>query len=100
MEMAIGMYPIPPPDDKTIGAIFGKSPVAIAAANEVAANSANTPTQSPSHSEFTSYFFKNIQWYIDRKIGGIYFMVINVCLWHAKDVLTRRNLNTRVTRVM
>ncbi|XP_058794532.1 dual specificity mitogen-activated protein kinase kinase dSOR1 isoform X2 [Phymastichus coffea] len=50
VEMAIGMYPIPPPDDKTIAAIFGKSPSVVAAtANDIAANNAVTPTKSPSH---------------------------------------------------
>ncbi|XP_011504586.1 PREDICTED: dual specificity mitogen-activated protein kinase kinase dSOR1 [Ceratosolen solmsi marchali] len=49
VEMAIGMYPIPPPDDKTIAAIFGMQPSV--AADGVAGNCISTPTtQSSSHS--------------------------------------------------
>lgn len=48
MEMAIGMYPIPPPDEKTLAAIFN-TPTGQPAA-ESAANNASTPTQSPGHS--------------------------------------------------
>lgn len=51
VEMAIGMYPIPPPDDKTIAAIFGMQP-GVTTDNAIG-NSVSTPTtQSPSHSKF------------------------------------------------
>ena len=48
MEMAIGMYPIPPPDEKTLAAIFSIPPGQLPAEN--ATNNASTPTQSPAHS--------------------------------------------------
>ena len=54
VEMAIGVYPIPPPDEKTIAEIFGKIPSALAEAASTAGVSAtsSTPvTQSPAHSE-------------------------------------------------
>ncbi|XP_023248490.1 dual specificity mitogen-activated protein kinase kinase dSOR1 isoform X1 [Copidosoma floridanum] len=60
VEMAIGMYPIPPPNDKTIAAIFGKHPGS-ALDGVLAANVTSTPTtQSPSHSEL---FALNILFY-------------------------------------
>ena len=70
VEMAIGMYPIPPPDDKTITQIFGTqagtasaaeaaaaataaTAAAAAAAAAVGNSSTATPTTlSPSHSEY------------------------------------------------
>ncbi|KAL7296267.1 hypothetical protein TKK_0010503 [Trichogramma kaykai] len=39
VEMAIGMYPIPPPDEKTINAIFGRTSAAAAAAASPSAGS-------------------------------------------------------------
>ncbi|XP_020287898.1 dual specificity mitogen-activated protein kinase kinase 1 [Pseudomyrmex gracilis] len=49
VEMAIGMYPIPPPDEKTIASIFS-SPAAQPTAETVTTNNAqSTPTQSPGH---------------------------------------------------
>jgi serine/threonine protein kinase len=52
VEMAIGMYPIPPPDDKTIAAIFGTQPSV--ATDSVGGNCVSTPTtQSPSHSKLS-----------------------------------------------
>ncbi|XP_008217851.1 dual specificity mitogen-activated protein kinase kinase dSOR1 isoform X2 [Nasonia vitripennis] len=48
VEMAIGMYPIPPPDDKTISAIFGVQPGSTT--DHTVGNNVSTPTtQSPSH---------------------------------------------------
>lgn len=48
--MAIGMYPIPPPDEKTLAAIFN-SPPGQPPVENVATNNASTPTtQSPGHS--------------------------------------------------
>lgn len=48
--MAIGMYPIPPPDEKTLAAIFS-SPPGQPPVENVATNNASTPTtQSPGHS--------------------------------------------------
>ncbi|GAB1861900.1 mitogen-activated protein kinase kinase [Camponotus japonicus] len=50
VEMAIGMYPIPPPDEKTLASIFGLQSVQPPAENPVT-NSVPTPTtQSPGHS--------------------------------------------------
>lgn len=47
--MAIGMYPIPPPDEKTLAAIFN-TPTGQPPAESTATNNASTPTQSPGHS--------------------------------------------------
>lgn len=50
VEMAIGMYPIPPPDEKTLASIFGPQAAQPPAENPVT-NSVPTPTtQSPGHS--------------------------------------------------
>ncbi|KAL6425388.1 hypothetical protein ACFW04_009523 [Cataglyphis niger] len=50
VEMAIGMYPIPPPDEKTLASIFGPQSTQPPAENPVT-NSVSTPTtQSPGHS--------------------------------------------------
>lgn len=50
VEMAIGMYPIPPPDEKTLAAIFN-TPPGQPPADSVTTNNASTPTtQSPGHS--------------------------------------------------
>lgn len=48
--MAIGMYPIPPPDAKTLAAIFGTS------RSEDGDNSSHNyaPPQSPNHSELST----------------------------------------------
>lgn len=48
VEMAIGMYPIPPPDEKTLAAIFN-TPTGQPPAESAATNNASTPTQSPGH---------------------------------------------------
>lgn len=65
VEMAIGMYPIPPPDDKTIAAIFGTQtrigttdhPNTASATTSHPTNSAGTPNVlSPSHSKILQYF--------------------------------------------
>ncbi|CAL7948210.1 mitogen-activated protein kinase kinase 1 isoform X2 [Xylocopa sonorina] len=49
VEMAIGMYPIPPPDEKTLAAIFS-TPPGQPPAESAATNNASTPTtQSPGH---------------------------------------------------
>ncbi|PBC26459.1 dual specificity mitogen-activated protein kinase kinase dSOR1 [Apis cerana] len=48
VEMAIGMYPIPPPDEKTLAAIFN-TPTGQPPAESTATNNASTPTQSPGH---------------------------------------------------
>ncbi|XP_015608031.1 dual specificity mitogen-activated protein kinase kinase dSOR1 isoform X1 [Cephus cinctus] len=49
VEMAIGMYPIPPPDAKTLASIFG-SQSGQSPAESTATNSVSTPTsQSPAH---------------------------------------------------
>ncbi|XP_066600423.1 dual specificity mitogen-activated protein kinase kinase dSOR1 [Prorops nasuta] len=50
VEMAIGMYPIPPPDEKTLASIFGPQ-AAQAPADTTSINNVATPTtQSPGHS--------------------------------------------------
>lgn len=50
VEMAIGMYPIPPPDEKTLASIFGPQGGQPSMEN-AATNSVPTPTQqSPGHS--------------------------------------------------
>lgn len=50
VEMAIGMYPIPPPDEKTLASIFGPQAGQPSMEN-AATNSVPTPTQqSPGHS--------------------------------------------------
>ncbi|XP_054004771.1 dual specificity mitogen-activated protein kinase kinase dSOR1 isoform X1 [Hylaeus anthracinus] len=50
VEMAIGMYPIPPPDEKTLAAIFN-TPPGQPPAESATTNNASTPTtQSPGHS--------------------------------------------------
>ncbi|XP_032673257.1 dual specificity mitogen-activated protein kinase kinase dSOR1 isoform X2 [Odontomachus brunneus] len=50
VEMAIGQYPIPPPDEKTLASIFGPQACQPPAEN-CATNSVPTPTtQSPGHS--------------------------------------------------
>lgn len=52
VEMAIGMYPIPPPDEKTLASIFGPQSAQPPAENPVT-NSVPTPTtQSPGHSQY------------------------------------------------
>ncbi|XP_023289524.1 dual specificity mitogen-activated protein kinase kinase dSOR1-like, partial [Orussus abietinus] len=49
VEMAIGMYPIPPPDAKTLASIFG-SQLCQTPKENAATNSLSTPmTQSPTH---------------------------------------------------
>ncbi|XP_017877164.1 dual specificity mitogen-activated protein kinase kinase dSOR1 [Ceratina calcarata] len=49
VEMAIGMYPIPPPDEKTLAAIFS-TPPGQPPAESATTNNASTPTtQSPGH---------------------------------------------------
>ncbi|XP_031849936.1 mitogen-activated protein kinase kinase 1 isoform X1 [Nomia melanderi] len=48
VEMAIGMYPIPPPDEKTLAAIFS-TPPGQPPADSATTNNASTPTQSPGH---------------------------------------------------
>lgn len=51
VEMAIGQYPIPPPDEKTLASIFGPQPGQSPVEN-CATNSVPTPTsQSPGHSQ-------------------------------------------------
>lgn len=48
--MAIGMYPIPPPDIRRLISIFGPQAAAVAAAASSAnSNNMPTPTQSPAH---------------------------------------------------
>ena len=46
--MAIEMYSISPPDEKTLAAIFSTLPSKLPVEN--AANNISTPTQSPVHS--------------------------------------------------
>ncbi|XP_076626190.1 mitogen-activated protein kinase kinase 1 [Colletes latitarsis] len=49
VEMAIGMYPIPPPDEKTLAVIFN-TPPGQPPADSTTTNNASTPTtQSPGH---------------------------------------------------
>ncbi|XP_078040365.1 mitogen-activated protein kinase kinase 1 [Augochlora pura] len=48
VEMAIGMYPIPPPDEKTLATIFS-TPPGQPPADTATTNNASTPTQSPGH---------------------------------------------------
>lgn len=51
VEMAIGMYPIPSPDARTLAQIFG-SQQSQSPAENAAANNVSTPTaQSPAHSK-------------------------------------------------
>lgn len=53
VEMAIGMYPIPPPDTRTLISIFGSQAAQTPVEN--LPNNVSTPTtQSPAHS---MYFF-------------------------------------------
>ncbi|XP_034939025.1 dual specificity mitogen-activated protein kinase kinase dSOR1 [Chelonus insularis] len=47
VEMAIGMYPVPPPDTNTLVSIFG--PQALQVLPNDTANNTSTPAQSPSH---------------------------------------------------
>lgn len=49
VEMAIGMYPIPPPNLRKLISIFGQQAAQTSAANS---NNLPTPTQSPAHSKF------------------------------------------------
>ncbi|XP_076277328.1 mitogen-activated protein kinase kinase 1 isoform X1 [Lasioglossum baleicum] len=50
VEMAIGMYPIPPPDEKTLATIFSTPPGQPPAdTSTTTTNNASTPTQSPGH---------------------------------------------------
>lgn len=49
--MAIGMYPIPPPDEKTLASIFGTQIGSQPSTETAATNSEPTPAQqSPGHS--------------------------------------------------
>ncbi|XP_008552823.1 dual specificity mitogen-activated protein kinase kinase dSOR1 [Microplitis demolitor] len=48
VEMAIGMYPIPPPDTKTLISIFGQQ--VVQHLENTTSNNKSTPTQSPAHS--------------------------------------------------
>ncbi|XP_076661001.1 mitogen-activated protein kinase kinase 1 [Halictus rubicundus] len=48
VEMAIGMYPIPPPNEETLATIFSTPPGQPPAETRTT-NNASTPTQSPGH---------------------------------------------------
>ncbi|XP_047349782.1 dual specificity mitogen-activated protein kinase kinase dSOR1 isoform X1 [Vespa velutina] len=51
VEMAIGMYPIPPPDEKTLASIFGTQTGSQTSTETATTNSEPTPAQqSPGHS--------------------------------------------------
>ncbi|XP_012215684.1 dual specificity mitogen-activated protein kinase kinase dSOR1 [Linepithema humile] len=50
VEMAIGMYPIPPPDEKTLTSIFGPQSAQPSAEIPVTNNVPTPTTQSPGHS--------------------------------------------------
>lgn len=60
VEMAIGMYPIPQPDEKTLASIFGSQSTQATtnAENPVINNAPTTPTtQSPGHGEYPRFGF-------------------------------------------
>ncbi|XP_076242821.1 mitogen-activated protein kinase kinase 1 [Calliopsis andreniformis] len=50
VEMAIGMYPIPPPDEKTLATIFSTPPGQPPADSATTNNTSTPTTQSPGHS--------------------------------------------------